>query len=60
LQKRELRVSQQMLDIPFSSGQQIVETDDIVSFGNEPITEMRAQEAGAASDECSRPLRWFV
>ncbi|BCI79311.1 hypothetical protein MTY66_09360 [Mycolicibacterium sp. TY66] len=32
---------------------QVVEPDDVVSFGQEPVDERRSDEPGSTSDKCS-------
>jgi hypothetical protein len=52
-------VVQQLLDVLPPSGEEVVETDHLVSEANEPVAELRSQKASAASDEnplCHVPL----
>ena len=44
-------VSSKMGDVPGVAGDEIVHRNDRVAFGQETITEMRANKASAASDE---------
>ena len=44
-------VVQQMDDIGFLRSEEVVETDDIMSLGDEPFAEMGTKESGTAGDE---------
>ena len=45
------RISQQVLNIPLPSGEEIIEAEDLMPFVQEPFTEMGAEEAGTAGNE---------
>ena len=47
----ELRRAEMMLDVAFGAGEEIVDADDLVAIGNQPIDEMRAEKPGATGDQ---------
>jgi hypothetical protein len=47
----EIRVVEEMGDVVLGAGEEVVETDDVVAFGEQTLAEMAAEEAGAAGDE---------
>jgi len=51
--KREIRVAGQMGKIFRTAGDEIVHADHLMTFGQQAVAEMRAEEAGCASDEYS-------
>ena len=46
----EALVGQQVVDVGLGAGEQVVENGDLVSLGEKPAGEMRANEAGSACD----------
>ena len=44
----EPRVAPQMLDIPGVAGDEIIQPDDLVAFGDQPVAQVGADEAGRA------------
>jgi hypothetical protein len=44
-------VGEQVLDVGFLGGEEVVEADDIVALGDEAIADVRPEEAGAAGHE---------
>jgi hypothetical protein len=49
----KVRLVQQMSDVRLLAGEEVVDTDDVMSFGNQPLGQVRAEESGAASDQDS-------
>jgi hypothetical protein len=47
----EIRFVEQVGDVVFLAGEEVVEADDVMALGDEAIAEVRAEEAGAAGDE---------
>ena len=47
----EVRMVEQMSDVVFGAGEEVVQTDDVVTVVQQSFTEMRAQETGAAGDK---------
>src|SRR5262245_37464879 len=47
----KVRLVQQMLDVRLLAGEEVVNANDIIAARDEPIAEVRPEEAGAASDE---------
>jgi hypothetical protein len=37
-----------MLDVPLRAGEEVVETDDVVALGDQPVAQVRSQESGAS------------
>ena len=52
-QQLEARMVEQVLDVVPPAGEEVVQADDVVALGQQPVAEMRADEAGAAGDEDS-------
>ncbi len=50
-QELEIRPAQQMRDIGFLAGKEVVDADHIVPLFDEPFAQMRAQKAGAAGHQ---------
>ena len=50
-QQLEPLVPQQMRDVAFVAGEEIVDAQHLVAVADQPVAEMRAEEAGAAGDE---------
>jgi hypothetical protein len=46
--KLEFFIVEQVRDIGFPSGKEIVETDDLITFIEKPLAEVRADKSGAA------------
>jgi hypothetical protein len=46
----EAVVLEQVLDVRRRAGQEVVETDDLIAIGQEPLTTPRAQPAVAANE----------
>ena len=40
-----------MGDVVLGPGEEVVETDDVVAFGEQTLAEVTAEEAGAAGDQ---------
>jgi hypothetical protein len=40
-----------MADIPFLSGEEIIETQDIVSLRNKPFTQVRTKKTGPSGNQ---------
>ena len=59
----ELPEFEQVFDIPEVSGNEVIHTDDIITFLDEPVAQVRTQEAGCTRDEYSlsihQPLHLF-
>ncbi len=51
----EIWVIEEMGDVVLGAGEEVVETDDVVAFGEQTPAEMAAEEAGAAGDEDAFP-----
>ena len=49
----EARMVVQVVDVPLVAGEQVVDAEDLVPLLEQPIAQMRAEEAGAAGDEYS-------
>jgi len=49
----EIRFSDEMSDVLLGAREKIVKAQHVMPFGNQPITQMRAQEAGAAGNQNS-------
>ena len=49
----EIVVVQQMRDVLFAAGKEIVETDDLVAFIKKPFAKMRTDKPGPAGDKNS-------
>ena len=49
--KSESRILLEIVDIRFISGEEVVETDDFISFIKESSTEMTSDKSGSAGDE---------
>src|SRR5581483_866739 len=47
----EAVVVQQVLDVDPRPGEEVVQTDHLVSVGQEPFAKVRAKEAGASGDQ---------
>lgn len=47
----EVWVMQQMQDVVFGAGEEVIQADHIVAAVQQALAQMRAEEAGAASDE---------
>jgi len=50
-QQLEIGVVEQVGDVVFGAGEEVVDTDDVVAVGEEALAEVAAEEAGAAGDE---------
>ena len=57
-QQLEVRVVEQVLDVLAPAGEEVVQADDVVALGQQPVAEMGADEPGAAGDE--DPHRYFL
>lgn len=55
LEKAELGMIEQPSDILFAAGQKIIETDDGMALGNQPLAKMRANKTGSSRDENDLP-----
>jgi hypothetical protein len=55
LQKMEARAGLEMRDIGAAPGVEIVEAHDLVPLPDQPLAQMRTEEAGAAGDEHGGP-----
>src|SRR5690606_3630305 len=53
VEEAEVLVTEQMLDVREVAGQQVVHADDLAAVGDQPLTQVRSDEAGAAGDENS-------
>ena len=42
------RVPDQVLDVALGAGEEIVDADDVVPIGNQPVAQMRAEKPGAS------------
>ena len=51
LDEAEVVASEQVGDVLDAAGEQVVDADDPVAVGEQPLAEVRAEEAGAAGDE---------
>ena len=47
----EARVAEQMRDVGLGAGEEIVDANDIVALSKEPVTKVRTEESGPASNE---------
>ncbi len=47
----ELRVPEQVGDVLGRAGDEVIDRDDLVALGEEPIAEVRPDEPGSAGDE---------
>jgi hypothetical protein len=47
----EVRAFQQMGDVVLGPGEEVVETNHVVAFGEQTLAEVAAEEAGAAGNE---------
>jgi hypothetical protein len=47
----EALVAEQMLDVAAGAAEEVVDADDVGALGQEPLAQMRAEEAGAAGDQ---------
>lgn len=47
----EVRVIEQMGDVVLGAGEEVVQTDDVMSVVQKALAQMRAEKAGAASDK---------
>ena len=50
LEELELLVAEQMRDVRRVAGDEIIETDNAMPFGQQSVAEMGAEETGAAGD----------
>ena len=57
LLKFKSRVSTQVIDVGKTSGEQIIDGDNRVAFGQQCIAQMRAQKTGCPGDQCSHRRR---
>src|SRR5689334_14074151 len=48
------RIATQVIDVGKTASQQIIDSDDGISRGEQGVTEMRTEEAGSAGDEGAR------
>jgi hypothetical protein len=46
-----MMIVEQMQDIVFGAGEEIVDAEYVVSLGQQPLAEMRAEEANPARDQ---------
>ena len=54
--KFEIRVRKQMLDIRLSSGEEIIETDNLCAVRDQPFAKMRADKTRTACNKNSHKL----
>ena len=54
LNKLEIGVAGEVLDVAHVSGNQVVDSDDLVAFGEEPIGKMRPEEPSTSGDNSCR------
>jgi hypothetical protein len=47
----EMVVPEKMADVVLAAREKIVEAQDVLSFGEKPLAEVRSEETGAAGDE---------
>ena len=47
----ELRVAGQVADVLVPAGDEVIDGDDFVAFGQEPFTQMRPDKTAAAGDQ---------
>ncbi len=47
----EARMAVQVVDVALGAGEEIVDAEDFVSFRQQAVGQMRAQEPGASGDE---------
>jgi hypothetical protein len=47
----EVLLAEQVLDVGQVAGHEVVHGNDMVPFGQEPVAEVRAEEAGAARNQ---------
>ena len=47
----EMRVVEQVLDVVLGAGEEVVDAEHVVAALQQPLAQMRAEEAGAAGDE---------
>ena len=47
----EVRPAEQVGDVGLLAGEEVVEADDVVPLLDQPLAEVRAEEAGAAGDQ---------
>ena len=50
-QKLKAWKAEQMVDIAFCSGEEIIDANNLVAVGKQPVAEMRAQESGSTCDQ---------
>src|SRR5712691_9697387 len=50
LDEGKVRLIQQVLDVAAAAGEQVVQAENLVALGSEPITEVGSQKARAAGD----------
>ena len=48
---RNRGLSQQVVDVRRRAGEEVVDADDLVPLGQEPLAQVRADEPGPAGDE---------
>ena len=51
LTKFEARVVAKMVEVRGASGEEIIDGDDGITFGQQSVTKMRSEEAGSAGDQ---------
>ena len=54
----EMRIVQQVKDVGFAAGIEIIDTDDEMTLGEQPLAQMAAKESRAASDKYRRHGKW--
>jgi hypothetical protein len=47
----EARMADQVLDVALGAGEEVIDADDVVPLGNEAVTQVRTEEAGASGDQ---------
>jgi hypothetical protein len=52
----EVRVFQQVCDVVFGAGEEVVQADDIVAVVQQAFAQVRAEETGAAGDKGARAV----
>ena len=56
----EIRQLQQMRDVGFLAGEEVIQADDVVALSDEPFAEVRPEKTGSAGHEDSFDLRHVV
>ncbi len=50
-QKLEARLVVQVVDVPLSAGEEVIDARHLVTLLQQPVAKVRAEEAGTAGDE---------